>query len=224
MKNRERNEDGYERRIWANSLWNKGKSCFIKTDNGEVRVEILYIRKTCGWRRQRWQNYLKCKKAAISKHLKIFLHPANCRKKQLFPKWKQLRPNKPVPIQRSYYNLDAIIAVGYRGNSKGYDVPHLGKSSIKNLTVKGYVMDVRLREPETSLVRTILRNSWSVFVIFAPASAILSKITDIYSQCSADYDVNRSHRYKSFATVQNNETSLRCHSSYGGWDCLWTSH
>ena len=64
---------------------------FYKTDNGEVRVEILLYQENLWLTQAKMAELFEVQKAAISKHLKNILHPANCRKKQLFPKWKQLR-------------------------------------------------------------------------------------------------------------------------------------
>ena len=71
---------------------------------------------------------------------------------------------------------------------------------LKEFIIKGLCDGhARLRDLE-NFGKTILRNSWTS-VIFAPANAALSKITDIYSQCSADYVNGPLRRF--FATVQN---------------------
>ena len=72
---------------------------FYKTDNGEVRVEILLYQENLWLTQAKMAELFEVQKAAISKHLKNILHPANCRKKQLFPKWKQLRQTASGTIQ-----------------------------------------------------------------------------------------------------------------------------
>ena len=72
---------------------------FYKTDNGEVRVEILLYQENLWLTQAKMAELFEVQKAAISKHLKIFLHPANCRLPQLFPKWKQLRQTASGTIQ-----------------------------------------------------------------------------------------------------------------------------
>ena len=69
---------------------------FYKTDNGEVRVEILLYQENLWLTQAKMAELFEVQKAAISK---LFLHPANCRKKQLFPKWKQLRQTASGTIQ-----------------------------------------------------------------------------------------------------------------------------
>ena len=67
----------------------------------------------------------------------------------MFPKWKQLR-RTGKRYQTNYYNLDAIIAVGYRVNSKKATMFRIWANRVlKEFIIKGYVMDdARLREPE----------------------------------------------------------------------------
>ena len=63
---------------------------FYKTDNGEVRVEILLFQENIWLTQAKMAELFEVQKAAISRHLKIFLHPVNSVRTQLFPKWKQL--------------------------------------------------------------------------------------------------------------------------------------
>ena len=77
---------------------------------------------------------------------------------------------------------------------------------LKEFIIKGYVMDdARLREPENIFRQGLLsRNNWSVSGTSGPAREDFTrKITDIYSQCSADYDVESPITKEFFATVQN---------------------
>ena len=92
---------------------------FYKTDNGEVRVEILLYQRENLWLTQvpKMANYLKCKKAAISKHFEKYFTSGELQEEAVFQKWKQLC-GEQQRYNTSYYNLDAIIAVGYRVNSK----------------------------------------------------------------------------------------------------------
>lgn len=64
---------------------------FYKTDNGDVRVEILLYQENLWLTQAKMAELFEVQKAAISKHLKISLNRENCLKNQLFPKWKQLR-------------------------------------------------------------------------------------------------------------------------------------
>lgn len=106
----------------------------------------------------------------------------------------------------SYYNLDAIIAVGYRVNSKKATMFRIWANRVlKEFIIKGYVMDdARLREPENLFGKDYFEEQLErIRDIRSSERRFYQKITDIYSQCSADYDVNSPVTKEFFATVQN---------------------
>ena len=128
---------------------------FYKTDNGEVRVEILLYQENLWLTQAKMAELFEVQKAAISKHLKNIFTSGELQEEAVVSKMETTAADGKR-YNTSYYNLDAIIAVGYRVNSK-----------------KATMHDCE--NQKTALVRTILRNSWSVFVIFAPASAVFIK-------------------------------------------------
>lgn len=106
----------------------------------------------------------------------------------------------------NYYNLDAIIAVGYRVNSKKATMFRIWANNIlKEFIIKGYVMDDdRLRNPENFFGKDYFEEQLErIRDIRSSERRFYQKITDIYTQCSADYDVNSSITRAFFATVQN---------------------
>ena len=131
-------------------------------------------------------------KAAISKHLKNIFESGELSEDSVVSKMETTAADGKR-YQTNYYNLDAIIAVGYRVNSKKATMFRIWANRVLKRVhhQKGYVMDdARLREPENFSARIISRNSWSVSGTSGPAERrFYQKITDIYSQCSADYDV-----------------------------------
>ena len=108
--------------------------------------------------------------------------------------------------QTNYYNLDAIIAVGYRVNSKKATMFRIWVNRVlKEFIIKGYVMDdARLREPENFFGKDYFEEQLErIRDIRASERRFYQKITDIYSQCSADYDVESPITKEFFATVHN---------------------
>ena len=98
--------------------------------------------------------------------------------------------------QTNYYNLDAIIAVGYRVNSKKATMFRIWANRVlKEFIIKGYVMDdARLREPENFFGKDYFEEQLErIRDIRASERRFYQKITDIYSQCSADYDGGKPH-------------------------------
>ena len=105
-----------------------------------------------------------------------------------------------------FYNLDAIIAVGYRVNSKKATMFRIWANKVlKEYIIKGYVMDdERLKQPEYYFGKDYFEEQLErIRDIRSSERRFYQKITDIYSKCSADYDVNSQTTKDFFATVQN---------------------
>lgn len=106
----------------------------------------------------------------------------------------------------NFYNLDAIIAVGYRVNSKKATQFRIWANQIlKEYVIKGFVMnDERLKEPDYTFGKDYFDEQLErIRNIRSSERRFYQKITDIYSKCSADYDVNSQTTKDFFATVQN---------------------
>lgn len=105
-----------------------------------------------------------------------------------------------------YYNLDAIIAVGYRVSSKKATMFRIWANKVlKEYIIKGYVMDdERLKEPENLFGKDYFEEQLErIRDTRSSERRFYQKITDICSQCSADYDINSPITKDFFATVQN---------------------
>lgn len=189
---------------------------FYKTDNGDIKVEILLYQENLWLTQAKMAELFDVQKAAISKHLKTIFTSG------------ELDENSVVSILETtasdgknysvkYYNLDAIIAVGYRVNSKKATMFRIWANRIlKEYIIKGYVMnDERLKEPESFFGKDYFEEQLErIRDIRSSERRFYQKITDIYSQCSADYDVNSSITKEFFATVQN-----KLH--YAVTKCIW---
>ena len=105
-----------------------------------------------------------------------------------------------------FYNLDAIISVGYRVNSSKATKFRIWATQIlKEYMQKGFVLDdERLKQGKTTFGKDYFRELLErVRSIRASERRIYQQITDIFAECSIDYD-NKSQITKDFyATVQN---------------------
>ena len=178
---------------------------FYKTDNGEVRVEILLYQENLWLTQAKMAELFEVQKAAISKHLKNIFTSGELQEEAVVSKMETTAADGKR-YQTNYYNLDAIIAVGYRVNSKKATMFRIWANRVlKEFIIKGYVMDdARLREPENFFGKDYFEEQLErIRDIRASERRFYQKITDIYSQCSADYDVESPITKEFFATVQN---------------------
>lgn len=106
----------------------------------------------------------------------------------------------------NYYNLDAIISVGYRVNSKQATQFRIWATNIlKEYMIKGFVMDdERLKLAKTTFGKDYFRELLErVRSIRASERRIWQQITDIFAECSIDYSKDSEITYRFYATVQN---------------------
>ena len=182
---------------------------FYKTDNGEVRVEILLYQENLWLTQAKMAQLFEVQKAAISKHLKNIFESGELQEQAVVSKMETTAADGKQ-YNTNYYNLDAIIAVGYRVNSKK------ANRVLKEFIIKGYVMDdARLREPDNLFGKDYFEKQLErIRDIRSSERRFYQKITDIYSQCSADYDVNSPVTKEFFATVQNKLHYIVYHLRY----------
>ena len=108
--------------------------------------------------------------------------------------------------QTKHYNLDAVIAVGYRVNSKRATSFRIWVTQIlREYIVKGFAIDdKRLKNPEFFLGKDYFDEMLErIRDIRSSERRFCQKITDIYAQCSVDYNQNAEITRRFFATVQN---------------------
>jgi hypothetical protein len=109
-------------------------------------------------------------------------------------------------VKVEHYNLDATISVGYRVNSKKATFFRIWATKIlKEYMIKGFAMDdERLKNPNHIFGKDYFEEQLArIRDIRSSERRFYQKITDIYAQCSADYDVNSEFTNEFFATVQN---------------------
>ncbi len=178
---------------------------FYKTDNGDVKVEILLYQENLWLTQAKMAELFEVQKAAISKHLKNIFSSGELSVDSVVSILETTAADgKNYPTK--YYNLDAIIAVGYRVNSKKATMFRIWANKVlKEFIIKGYVMDdERLKTPENFFGKDYFEEQLErIRDIRSSERRFYQKITDIYSQCSADYDIDSPITREFFATVQN---------------------
>lgn len=118
----------------------------------------------------------------------------------------QIEGTRQVNRKVRLYNLDAIISVGYRVNSsKATQFRIWATSVLKEFMTKGFVLDdERLKQGESVFSKDYFRELLEkVRSIRASERRIWQQITDIFSECSFDYDKNSDITNNFYAMVQN---------------------
>ena len=177
-------------------------------DSGNVRVEA-YVQDETIWLTQKGMaNLFNVGVPAIAKHLKNIYRSEELEEKATISILETVQNEGERQIKRklSFYNLDAIIAVGYRVNSKQATKFRIWANKvIKEYIIKGFVLDDdRLKQAKTVFGKDYFDELLErVRSIRASERRIYQKITDIFAECSIDYDRSSPITKEFFATVQN---------------------
>jgi hypothetical protein len=181
------------------------KFLIYNTPNNEVRVNV-YLENDTVWLTQKAMAELfGVNIPAISKHLSNIFEDFELYENSVIS-ILETTATDGKKYKTKYYNLDAIISVGYRVNSsKATQFRIWATQTLKEYILKGFVLDdQRLKEGQTAFgkdyFKELLRRIRS---IRASERRIYQQVTDIFAECSIDYD-RRSEMTKNFyAFVQN---------------------
>lgn len=145
---------------------------------------------------------------AISKHLKNIFEEGELDEGATISKMETVQTEgiREVIRQVDYYNLDAIISVGYRVNSqKATKFRQWATTVLREYMIKGFAMDdERLKQGENLLEKDYFRELLErVRSIRASERRIWLQITDIFAEIAIDYDVNSLVTKQFYGHVQN---------------------
>jgi hypothetical protein len=177
---------------------------FYTTPTGNVKIEVVFNNETFWLTQKAMAELFGVKVPAISKHLTNIFET------------NELEENSVISIlettaadgksyKTSYYSLDAIIAVGYRVNSINATQFRIwATKTLREFIIKGFVLDdERLKQGKRFGKDYFDELLERIREIRASERRFYLKITDIYEQCSIDYNKDAEITQKFFKTVQN---------------------
>ena len=181
------------------------------SDEGDVTVDA-YIMNDSLWVTQKAMAELfGIDKSGISKHLKKIFESGELDEKVVVAKIATTSPHGAITGKTQdnvsmFYNLDAIISVGYRVNSKKATQFRIWATMVlKEYMTKGFVLDDdRLKQGKIAFGKDYFRELLErVRSIRASERRIWQQITDIFAECSIDYTRDSDTAYHFYATIQN---------------------
>lgn len=174
------------------------------TPDGAVRVDVLYQDETVWLTQKRMAELFEVQVPAISKHLKNIFESGELDAEAVVSKMERAAADGKV-YKTGFYNLDAIIAVGYRVNSRAATQFRIwATATLREFIIKGFVLDSeRLKNGPRFGADYFDELLEKIREIRASERRFYQKITDIYAQCSMDYDPGAEVSRTFFATVQN---------------------
>jgi len=179
-----------------------------KSPNGKIKVDVLIQNETIWLPQKKIAQLFDVNVPAISKHLNNVFESGELQKNATVSILETVQNESGRDVKRKleFYNLDAIIAVGYRVNSKRATQFRIWATQVlKEFIIKGYTMDVeRLKNPTPVFGKDYFDEQLEkIRDIRSSERRLYQKITDIYSECSIDYDRDSQETMLFFANVQN---------------------
>ena len=173
--------------------------------NGKVKVEIFLRDETVWLTQEKIAQLFGVQRPAITKHLKNIFNSGELQEFSVSSILEHTAADGKT-YQTKFYNLDAIISVGYRVNSRQATHFRIWATQVlKEYIIKGFAMDdERLKNPNNIFGKDYFEEQLArIRNIHSSERRFYQKITDIYAQCSADYDPNEMITKQFFAAVQN---------------------
>ena len=178
-----------------------------KTAHGETRVEVIFNNDTFWMSQKRMADLFGVDVRTVNYHLGQIYETGELQKGATIRKIGIVQNEGERDVERAplFYNLDAIIAVGYRVNSYQATQFRIWATSVlKEFIIKGYVLDdERLKQGKhfgKDYFDDLLER---IREIRTSERRYYQKITDIYAECSADYDAKAESTKLFFKMVQN---------------------
>jgi len=185
------------------ALEKKGEFLLYKTQNGTIKVDVFFQDETVWLTQKALSELFGVKIPAINKHLKNIFKTGELDKDSVISILETTAADGKN-YRTQYYNLDAIIAVGYRVNS--YQATQFriwATRHLKEFIIKGFILDdERLKQGQQFGKDYFDELLERIREIRASERRFYQKITDIYA-LSVDYDAHAPITKEFFATVQN---------------------
>jgi len=180
---------------------------FYNDANGQVKIEVIYEGDTFWLSQKKMAALFDVESNTITYHLKEIYQSKELTSEATTRKFRvvQREGNREVNRNIDFYNLDAIIAVGYRVNSyRATQFRIWATATLKEFIIKGFVLDdERLKQGKRFGQDYFDELLERIREIRASERRFYQKITDIYKECSSDYVANDMQTQSFYKTVQN---------------------
>lgn len=181
---------------------NQNSFILYTTPEGAVKLNVLLENETIWLTQEQMRQLFERERSVITKHIGNVFSEGELEEKGNVQILHISGSDKPV----KFYNLDVIISVGYRVKSqRGTQFRIWATKTLKEYIIKGFVLDDnRLKQGEAVFGKDYFKELLErVRSIRASERRIYQQITDIFAECSIDYDPKSEITQNFYAMVQN---------------------
>ncbi len=186
---------------------NEKNILFYSDENGQTKIEVVLQDDDVWLNVNAIANLFNVQRPAIVKHINNIYSDDELKKTATCSILEQVQVEgtRNVKRQKEYYNLDMIISIGFRVNSKkAIKFRSWANEIIKDYMIQGFALDddrfMKARKSDQEYFKRLLER---IKLIRTSERMFYQKITDIFAECSIDYDKNSNIAKDFYATVQN---------------------
>lgn len=185
----------------------KFKIVLYSSPVGDSIIEVFFEQETFWLSQKKMSELFNVEVNTINYHLKEIFKSKELDKESTIRNFRivQIEGHRKVEREVEFYNLDAIIAVGYRVNSlEATRFRIWATQTLREYIIKGFIIDdERLKQGKNFGKDYFEELLERIREIRASERRFYQKITDIYAQCSIDYDPKSTLTEQFYKTVQN---------------------
>ena len=187
---------------------NQSEFLLYTSQSGEVKVGVLLQDETVWLTQKAMQSLFGKDKRTISEHIGNIFNEGELLREATVRNFRTVQQEGTRKVGRNldYYNLDVIISVGYRVKSQqGTQFRIWATKTLREYIIKGFALDdERLKQGSALFGKDYFDELLErIREIRASERRFYQKITDIYAQCSIDYDPKTEISQTFYKTVQN---------------------
>ena len=188
-------------------IGNEKSILFYNDEEGNTKVEVLLENEDVWLNTEALSMLFNIDRSGIVKHINNIYKEVELEEKSTCAKIAQVQKegNRNVKRVYTYYNLDMIISVGFRVNSKkAIKFRTWANKIIKDYMVQGFALNderfMKARKSDQEYFKRLLER---IKLIRTSVRMFYQKITDIFAECSIDYDKNSDIAITFYKTIQN---------------------
>jgi hypothetical protein len=186
---------------------NNNEIIMYTTPSGDVRIEVIFQDESFWLNQKKMADLFGVEVNTVNYHLKEIFASGELKEMPTIRKFRIVQPEGGRQVSREvdFYHLDTIIAVGYRVNShQATQFRIWATATLREFITKGFVLD----DERLKLNKRFGKDYFDELLerireIRASERRFYLKITDIYEQCSIDYNRDREITHAFFKTIQN---------------------
>lgn len=178
---------------------------FYTDEEGKNQVEVILQNEDVWLNAQAIAELFEVQRPAITKHINNIYEEGELEKNSTCSILEHMGNNQVQTYKTKYYNLDMIISIGFRVNSKkAIKFRTWANKIIKDYMIQGFALNeerfLKGRKTDEEYFKRLLEK---IKLIRTSERIFYQKITDIFAECSIDYDKTSELAKDFYATIQN---------------------